>query len=477
MMRTRLFTIGGILLIGLVSILPAQVLSDLTPRTFQFSSNTLPYRLLVPQGYTNQTKFPLVLFFHGAVGRGNDNQKQITDQPIALNFIRTDNQERWPSFFVAPQCPAGQTWANMTWEGSSGTGQFSSTPSWPMAAVMALIDSLIKEFPAIDTTRLIVTGLSMGGFGTWDIICRQPLKFSLAIPICGGGDPQKVSTVPALAQQRIFAYHAEDDGIVGVNRTREMVNAVKNLTGYQNTLRYTEYPASRNLGHFSWFAAYSDTTLWSDLFGPRLFGPQGGDGLVGHYFSTKDWSGTALVRTCPVINNSWEDRVPFYSELPRDNFSIRYSGFILAPTTETYTFFIRADDRASLWIDNQQLIATASNGSAPIALQAGRRYPITIDYFDAADEATLILSWQSASISKQVVPGDYLFSNADPTATSLPRTTHSFVKPHASLVTTLSPTMPLPSATYYRLDGKRMTTMHGRQLRPFSIVVQEKSIP
>jgi predicted esterase len=475
MMRTRLSTIGTILLIGLVSILPAQVLSDLTPRTFQFSSNTLPYRLLVPRGYTNQTKFPLVLFFHGAVGRGNDNQKQITDQPIALNFIRSDNQERWPSFFVAPQCPAGQTWANMTWEGSSGTGQFSATPSWPMAAVMALIDSLIKEFPAIDTTRLIVTGLSMGGFGTWDIICRQPLKFSLAIPICGGGDPQKVSTVAALTQQRILAYHAEDDGIVGVNRTREMVNAVKNLSGYQNTLRYTEYPASRNLGHFSWVAAYSDTTLWSDLFGPRLFGPQGGDGLVGHYFSTKDWSGTALVRTCPVINNTWEDLVPFYSELPRDNFSIRYSGFILAPTTETYTFFIRADDRASLWIDNQQLIATASNGSAPIALEAGRRYPITIEFFDAADEATLILSWQSPTLAKQVVPGDNLFSSADPTANSLARSFNTVQKPSASFATRLSRSMlPSPAPTY-RQDGKRVEAAH--QGQPFSIVIQKTSAP
>ena len=343
-----------------------------------------------------------------------------------------------------------------------------------MSAVMALVDSIIKEFPSIDTSRLIITGISMGGFGTWDFICRKPNRFSLAVPICGGGDPDKVSSTPGLASHKIYAYHAADDGIVSVNRTREMVNAVKGLGGSAANVRYTEYPDSLKYGHFSWVAAYSDTSLWYDIFGPRLYGPNGGDGLTGEYFSNESWSGTPLVQTCPVINHVWEDRVPFYSSLPRDHFSVRYTGYILAPYTETYTFSIRADDRASLWVNNQQIVTNASIASGSISLQAGKKYPVKIDYYDGSDDATIILSWESASIPKQIVPGDNLFT-ADGVTGTLPKPANARTTRHDGNQLQLTGTVhSAQNSDYYGVDGKNVSDRLQRNHSAFSIRVRKQ---
>jgi len=236
-------------------------LDDFVARTYEDGNgHTLPYRLFIPRGYDESKRYPLILYLHGAGGRGTDNLKQMTDVPRFLVFAEPAIQQKWPCFILAPQCPDNEQWANMPWSGETGVGKFSSI-TWPMEASLALLDSLPRQYQGIDTSRLYVTGISMGGYGTWDAVCRFPRKFRAAVPICGGGDPTKVSQVTELRYLRLRNYHCADDTTVPVARSREMINAMKALNGIQP--RYTEFPDG---GHDAYTRAYSDPSLPKWLF-------------------------------------------------------------------------------------------------------------------------------------------------------------------------------------------------------------------
>lgn len=224
------------------------------------AGHTLPYRLFVPADYDASRKYPLILYLHGAGGWGTNNLNQMTDVPRFLVWAEPDLQAQWPCFILAPQCPPGQQWANMPWNEATGAGKFAGV-TWPMEASLALLDSLASEYRGIDTARLYVMGISMGGYGTWDAVCRFPNKFAAAIPICGGGDPAKVAAVSDLRNLRVRAYHCADDPVVPVGRSREMIQALKALNGLQP--RYTEFPDG---GHDAYTRAFSDPTLPKWLF-------------------------------------------------------------------------------------------------------------------------------------------------------------------------------------------------------------------
>ncbi|RLD79019.1 MAG: phospholipase, partial [Bacteroidetes bacterium] len=129
-------------------------------------------------------------------------------------------------------------------------------PSGSMQLTMDFIDSLVKKY-SIDENRIYITGLSMGGFGTWDAIARYPDKFAAAVPICGGGDE---NTAKLIVDIPIWAFHGADDRVVKVERSRNMINAIKKQGG--NPL-YTEY---EGVGHGSWIPAYKETELLKWLF-------------------------------------------------------------------------------------------------------------------------------------------------------------------------------------------------------------------
>lgn len=237
-------------------------IDDFQPRTYaDRAGHKLPYRIYVPRGYDPAKKYPLVLFLHGSGGRGTDNRHQLADQGAPLVFVQPENQARWPVFMVAPQCPPDQQWVAMPWGAPSGKGKRPAPPTWPMEAALAVVDQLAAEFPGIDTSRLVVTGISMGGFGTWDAAVRSPRKWSAAVPICGGYDETALEPIVKL---RLWAFHAEDDRTVPVARTRELITALRARGGQP---RYTEYPASAKHGHFSWIPAYKDPELLPWLFG------------------------------------------------------------------------------------------------------------------------------------------------------------------------------------------------------------------
>jgi len=238
------------------------------------STKELPYRLFVPKGVDLENifqeiivenfvlvgqdvqKFPLVLFMHGAGERGNDNSMQLNY--IDAVFGSNEFQEKHPCFVLAPQCPNELKWVEVSWSLDSHIQP--ETTSYSMELTMEILDELIAVYP-IDTDRLYVTGLSMGGFGTWDIISRYPNKFAAAIPICGGGDE---NTAFAIAKTPIWAFHGAKDKAVKTSRSQNMIEAIKDVGGNP---KYTEYP---KLGHLCWNEAYATEGLFDWLFSQTL---------------------------------------------------------------------------------------------------------------------------------------------------------------------------------------------------------------
>jgi predicted peptidase len=218
----------------------------------------LRYRLLKPEPYDPKKKYPLVLFLHGAGERGDDNNKQLVHG--VAEFAKAENRQKYPCFLVAPQCPNEQLWSDSDWRNDAPT--LPKEPTAAMRLTLELLEVLQKDF-AIDADRLYVTGLSMGGFGTWDVILRHPKQFAAAVPICGGGDP---SLATRIAKMPIWVFHGAKDRAVPVSASRKMVAALKKATGHP---KYTEYP---NVDHFSWVPAYRDPEMFRWLFGQKRKG-------------------------------------------------------------------------------------------------------------------------------------------------------------------------------------------------------------
>ncbi len=215
----------------------------------------LPYRLLKPLAYDPHFHYPLVLFLHGAGERGTDNDKQLIHGVPA--FARDETRKKYPCFLVAPQCPENARWVEVDW--SARAHRQPAEPSRPLAQVLELLEALQKEF-SIDANRVYVTGLSMGGFGVWDILARRPDLFAAGVPVCGGGDE---STAARIAHIPIWAFHGARDPAVQPDRSRRMIAALRKAGGHP---RYTEYADE---GHASWVPAYKDPEMYAWLFSQK----------------------------------------------------------------------------------------------------------------------------------------------------------------------------------------------------------------
>ena len=146
------------------------------------AGNKILYRLLKPAGYdpASAAAYPLVIFLHGAGERGDDNEAQLIHG--APEFATPEMRKKHPCFVIAPQCPKGQSWAKVDRKGGELVASLPKDPTEPTRLVLELMDSIAKEFH-IDPTRVYLTGLSMGGFGTWDILARHSERFSAAMPV------------------------------------------------------------------------------------------------------------------------------------------------------------------------------------------------------------------------------------------------------------------------------------------------------
>ena len=230
------------------SLLNAQI-ERFSKNQYISNSDTLNYRMLFPDA-DSLRKYPLVIFLHGSGERGSDNEAQL--KWGVQNFATDKNMVEHPALVIAPQCPSGQSWSNFT----RPDMRLQSTPSKPMQLLIELIKQTITKMP-VDTNRIYITGLSMGGFGTFDAIERYPDLFAAAVPVCGGGDVSKAASIAPIP---MWLFHGAEDPAVNTANSVEM-NAALMKAGAHPGL--TIYPET---GHFSWLAAYSDEHMMEWLF-------------------------------------------------------------------------------------------------------------------------------------------------------------------------------------------------------------------
>ena len=197
------------------------------------------YLLHLPPGYKANTKkrWPLMIFLHGAGERGTNLSLVAKHGPPKVVKSKTD----FPFILVSPQCPTGERWDNET--------------------IMALRQHAIEKY-RIDTNRVYLTGLSMGGFGSWSLGVTYPNKFAAIAPICGGGE-----TIPILLADKrkqdqlkklpVWAFHGAKDSAVKLEESEKMVNALKRI-GSEN-VQLTVYPEAQ---HDSWTETYDNPKLY-----------------------------------------------------------------------------------------------------------------------------------------------------------------------------------------------------------------------
>ena len=195
------------------------------------------YRLYEPEGV--EGPLPVILFLHGAGESGRDGLRQTT---VGIGPAIERNPERFPALVVFPQASRGYGWR-----------------AFNLAAAVAALDDVEKHFET-DRQRVYVTGISMGGYGTWLLALQQPERFAAAVPVCGGLDRGGSMLTHAQAAQRLasipqWVFHGERDDIIPVEESQAMVRA---LEAAGADVRYTEYPGVR---HNSWDRAYAEPEL------------------------------------------------------------------------------------------------------------------------------------------------------------------------------------------------------------------------
>lgn len=195
----------------------------------------LKYLIALPEDYASQEKWPLVLFLHGKGERGDDLELVKKHGPPKL----VAEGKKFPFILISPQCPIDRWWQPLD--------------------LMALLDQVSAEYN-VDADRVYVTGLSMGGFGTWSLVHFAPQRFAAIAPICGGGFPiwvQDFAHVPA------WVFHGEKDPVVPVEYSRQMVEALEKANA---DVRLTVYPEAT---HDSWTETYANPKLYEWLLSHR----------------------------------------------------------------------------------------------------------------------------------------------------------------------------------------------------------------
>ncbi len=219
-------------------------------RTATVAGAEYKYQVFIPDNWTPKKKWPVILFLHGAGERGDDGLIQ-TEVGIG-RAIRRD-RSRVPAIVVMPQCRKDVWWTD------SAMGD----------VAMAALEQAEKEFYG-DSARIYLTGLSMGGYGTWYLAGKYPGKFAAIAPICGGilmpdlsrkqspddSKPYAEAAGKIGKNTPVWIFHGGDDPVVPVAESQRMAAAMKALGG---EVRYTEYPG---VGHNSWEKAYDEAELF-----------------------------------------------------------------------------------------------------------------------------------------------------------------------------------------------------------------------
>ena len=210
------------------------------------------YRLVEPRpaAVQNGARVPLIVFLHGSGERGSDNEAQL--KHFVTDAATDAFQAKNPCFVLAVQCPADERWVDIALD-AKGNAKWSeglkttASPTRALHAVQLAIDEVMRT-KQVDPTRVYLTGISMGGFGTFDLAVRTPEKFAAMASICGGGDPARAGSLRGLP---VLVAHGMDDPVVPIACSRAMADAVR-AAGGSVTVR--EYPG---VGHEAWPKAYT----------------------------------------------------------------------------------------------------------------------------------------------------------------------------------------------------------------------------
>lgn len=202
---------------------------------------TGPFRIFIPANYDAAQQWPAVLFLHGAGEGGTDNLAQTA---VGLGRAIKKDPPRFPLIAVFPQSPP-----RMPWRGTS------------IEHAVRALESTLGEFNT-DRERVYLTGISMGGYGTWHLATAQPERFAAIVPVCGGS-ANPLLTAERLEKMPAWVFHGDRDDIIPVEESREVVEA---LRARGSEVRYTEY---KGVKHNSWDPAYAEPELIPWLLAQR----------------------------------------------------------------------------------------------------------------------------------------------------------------------------------------------------------------
>ena len=243
-MNRRVFLAAGMLACALSLTRPAQaapVATGFLDKTVTVAGTARPYVVYVPRNFTPDRKWPVVLFLHGSGERGTDGLKQ---SQVGIGTAVRLFPERYPAIVVMPQCLP-----DARWSGDQAT-----------YALQAL-DETVREYNG-DPDRLYLTGLSMGGSGSWTLATQEPERFAAVVSICGRGDIPTITS--KLKDTPVWIFVGDQDRPETVQFSRDVVAALK--TAGSTRVKYTEYPG---VPHNSWDKAYAEKDLADWLFAQK----------------------------------------------------------------------------------------------------------------------------------------------------------------------------------------------------------------
>lgn len=230
----------------IVNIIDQEIeLGDYNPRTFSRDGNSLLYQILLPYNYDEASALPLLVFLHGAGERGDDNKAQLKHG----SELFKDSIMVYPALVVFPQCPVDEYWSN------SFTG-----PLDPASPAMALVESLVDSLSnndKVDPSRVYVAGLSMGGFGTAQLLAKFPDTFAAGVVICGGAP---LSHTDDLKKTPTWIFHGLDDNVVPPQYSIDYFAAIDEGNGKHRLTLY------EGVDHQSWDHAFSEPDFLSWIF-------------------------------------------------------------------------------------------------------------------------------------------------------------------------------------------------------------------
>ena len=231
------------LIVFMVNNLSAQDLSQYEKEKIVFETDTLNYRILKPLNYNPSKQYPVHLFLHGAGERGNDNKSQLVHG--AKLFLKKENREQFNSWVIFPQAPKNDWW------GYKDPYKFAYNvkESKAMSLVVKFMDEFIKR-EDVNQNKVYVSGLSMGGMGTFVILNLRPDMFAAATPICGDGDPNSVNNY---AKKFLFGFFM--DLTIPQLSPKNSLKMAKAIIDAGGSPKITFY---ENVGHDSWNNAFAE---------------------------------------------------------------------------------------------------------------------------------------------------------------------------------------------------------------------------